>query len=345
MSIRGELPPAVSDLLLSSTSAQFSTVSAAGVPIDTPLLAFPTDDLAIIRMATGLAYPAKAERARRNPKVGLLFEGALPGEPVVAIAGVAAVRDTDLQANLDLYTAETSRFGDPSVRWSIRHKAIWYWARIIIEIVPKEILWWDDPAQIGGEPNRWTAPANTIFPPSDVAPRSAASRAPQWNQPDWQELAASVIAQQLPGHVSLVDEGGFPRPWPVDRLQRTESGFSFDLHAPAGVGRHGPASLTFFGRETFIGQVRAEGQNGVRMTVERALPILPLMADPDEAWNPRPEVRQKLLGRLDQELARRGQPRPTAPEIQPEPTAAALARSARDARLREQAIFSQIRTD
>ena len=89
MNLLQQLPEAAQDLIRSGINTSFTSISSAGVPIDTPLLIFYAGDLSTIDLATGIAYPAKAERARKNPKAGLLCEGT-ENEPVVAIAGLAA---------------------------------------------------------------------------------------------------------------------------------------------------------------------------------------------------------------------------------------------------------------
>ena len=142
---------------------EYATVSAQGVPIDTPAYAFVGKHGDTIDIATGLAYPAKAERARRNPKVGLLIEGS-PSEPVVSIAAMAAVRDASIQANVDRYIAETIAYydaysgGNP---WEVARKAVFYWSRIFVECSPKRILWWSGPEAMDQPPQCWEAPAGT----------------------------------------------------------------------------------------------------------------------------------------------------------------------------------------
>jgi hypothetical protein len=323
-----ELPERVFRFIEEGVVSEFATVSKAGVPIDTPTYYFPSEDMATIDVATGQSYPAKAERARNNPKVGLLMEGA-SDEPVVAMRGIAAVRDANLQANAVRYISETGfqsiAFG---LDWSGARKAVWYWTRIIVEVMPERIMWWDNPAAMDGPPNIWSAPAGTVFPQSDPKPPGETSPASQWKQRTWQEIAAGALGRGAGAHLTMLDGDGFPLSFRAREFELV--GERFRIVTPVGLPwkRTGIGSLTFEGIETFVGEVTEEG--GTQwLTVERALPEHPLMKNPIEVLQPSDEIRGKLMARLEHETGRRGQAIPHIPEELPRPTRMANLRRAR----------------
>jgi len=126
----------------------------------------------------------------------------------------------------------------------------------------------------------------------------------------------------------LCDEEGFPLPFRVREIELLEDGFRLEVPKGAPWRCTGKATLTFEGRETFVGNVTADGDMTF-LRVERPLPTHPIMDDPDSLWNPHPEVYEAFMARLKHETARRGQPIPTIPEVEPEPSAGAKARIAR----------------
>jgi general stress protein 26 len=318
MTMAEELPERVTDFMRSGSIANYATVSAEGMPIDTPVLYFPADDLSSFNLTTGLSYPAKAERARRNPRVGLLLTGR-PDEPVISIAGMAAVRDADLQANVHRYVAEACYTLPHDPDWALARQAVWYWTRMLVEIAPARIDWWDDAAGTDRPPQTWRAPPGTAFPKSDPAPPGRTSRRAKWRELDWRELADQALARLAPSHLSVLDEEGFPRPIGVTGIEATDTGFALGL--PRGIpwAISGKACLTFGGIETFLGE--ASGADGTAaMNVERTLPVFPMTEDMTQLWEPSEHTRAQLMRRLEEELQRRGQPVPSVPIDRPEPS-------------------------
>jgi hypothetical protein len=328
------LPEEVVQTIRGAIFSEFATVSAQGVPIDTPTFAFADLEQGSIDIATGLAYPVKAERARRYPRVGMLLEGQ-PHEPVVSIAAHAAVRDADIQANVDRYIAETAAYlesfsnGNP---WPVARNSTWYWTRIFVCCKPRRILWWPNAAAMDKAPQRWEAPSHTRFPSSDPAPAGKTSASPAWPARDWRERAAEVLGHGMHGHLTVLDDGGYPLPVRALSARQTDEGFA--LEVPAGIPWkiQGKATLCFLGAATFIGNAEVAG-SGVRLRVERILPTLPLVSDPAEIWAPSASTRAALMSRLEQELARRGLGMPRIPEQLPAPTAGGLARAAQISRI------------
>ncbi|HVA73336.1 MAG TPA: pyridoxamine 5'-phosphate oxidase family protein [Acidimicrobiales bacterium] len=321
-----KLPEPVQRVVTTSLFAEFATLTCSGVPIDTPIYCFPSDDLATIDLATGLAYPAKAERARRDPRVGLLMEGP-DGGPVVAIAGRAAVRDADLQSNAVRYLAETGLMppnGDP---WDVARHAVWYWTRIIVSVTPAKILWWDSVSEMDGPPQRWEAGPDAVYPDSDPAPSGRVSSPASWPLHPWRELASAAMVRRDPAHVTLCDGDGYPMPFRASTVEMRDDGF--ELTFPSGLpwAGGGKSSLTFRGLETFLGRASIDGKN-VHFAVERALPQHPMMVDPREITGPGPATKDQLMRRLREETARRNQVIPTIPEEQPALTSLAKLRAA-----------------
>jgi hypothetical protein len=325
-----DLPPAVVSVIENSIVSEFATVSAAGVPIDTPTYCFATDDLSAIGVATGLSYPAKAERARRNPKTGLLLEG-MPGQPVVSIRGMAAVRDADLGGNAIRYLSETGFEGVSAaagnLAWAEAKKAVWYWTRIIIDVFPERIMWWDSAEAMDTPPHIWNAPRQN-WEASDPAPAGKVSAAPQWPQRPWQEIAEGAVGRGAPAHLTLLDPDGWPLPIRATACKLLGDTFRLSIPKAAPWRRSGKATLTFQGVETFVGDVTDE--DGVMvLNIERALPQNPLVLDPAQVLQPSEAVRQQLMGRLQEETSRRGQPIPVLGDQPPAYTRLAQSRVAR----------------
>ena len=330
-----QLPENVVRLIECSVITEFATVSKAGVPIDTPTYLFPSDDLSTFDVCTGLSYPVKAERARRNPKVGMLIEGG-PDEPVMLVRGHAAVRDADMPGNAIRYLAEISETGFEAVSfglsWEAARKAVWYWCRINVEVTPEQVIWWDSPADMDYPPQIWRAPTDQVYPESDPPPTGKVSAASKWRQRPWQELAKEAMSRNIQPHLTNCDDDGYPLPIRVRRHDLIEERFKLTLPGWAPWRAAGKATLTYQGVETFVGEVTREGDS-VWFDVERALPQLPTVQDPVEVLQPSDEVKAKLLSRLEQELARRGQAVPVIPAEIPAPTRLAKLRAERLAEL------------
>jgi hypothetical protein len=322
-----DLPEHVFRMIESGVVAEFATVTAKGVPIDTPTYYFPSDDMATIDLATGVPNPAKAERARRNAKVGLLIEGR-PEEPVVVIRAHAAVRDSDIQSNAIRYLAETGYKGiSHGITWEQARLAITYWSRIIIENTPERIYWWDSHGALDGPPGVWRADPGTRWPESDPAPEAKVSPG-NWTARAWQEVAADAVATGDAGHLSVLDDDGFPLPMRTKSLELTEEGFRLVMPRGTPWKLAGKASLTFAGFRTFVGEAEPQGGT-VLFRAERALPQHPSTLDTKQVLQPAETTLAKTRARLEAEMARLGQPLPIIPDEPPDRTRLAKIRMAR----------------
>jgi hypothetical protein len=322
-----ELPERVFRLIESGVVAEFSTVSRAGVPIDTPTYYFPSDDMETLDLATGLPNPAKAERARRNPKVGLLIEGT-PDEPVVVVRARAAVRDSDIQSNALRYLAETGYRGiSHGITWEKARMAVTYWSRIIVENKPERIYWWDNLAALDGPPQVWSAATGTVYPKSDPPPPGKMQPS-AWPVRPWQDVAKDAMESGAASHLSVLDPDGYPLPMRARSSNLVSEGFRLTMPKGTPWKLEGNASLTFAGFRTFVGH--AVPENGaILLRVERSLPQHPSTLDTKQVLQPSADTLAKARARLEYEAERRGQSLPVIPLEPPPRTRIAMIRQAR----------------
>jgi hypothetical protein len=328
MSVMKVLPERVWRFLEAGVVAEFATVSRAGAAIDTPTYYFPSDDLSTFASATSLPNPNKVDRARRNPKVGLLMEGA-PDEPVVAMRGHAAARDADLAANVVRYLAEAGwKSISHGIPWEQARKAVHYWTQVFIEVTPLRIMWWDTPAAMDGPPQVWNAPADIVLPQSDPAP-TGTTASPNWPVRPWRALAAEIVA--VPGmgaHLSLCDDDGYPLAFRARQVEPVDNGFRLTLPGGLPWRGTGKGTLTWAGLVTFIGEAVADG-GAPLFKVERALPQNPGMTNTEYVLQPPEDLYRKRMARLEEEARRRGQAVPPVPASPPPLTRLAQLRQAR----------------
>lgn len=308
-----------------SITAEFVTLTRAGTPVTVPTTPYVGAGGDTLDVSTGLTYPAKAERARRDPRVALLFAdpvgSGIAGPPVVLVQGLATVRDSDLQANTDRYVgASTAKLPDATrgqPRAVLRRMA-WYYARIWIEVTPLHIRWW--PGRRLDEPAcEWNAPEGTAAPLSDPAPPGARPGAWIAARGEWRAVAEDGL-RRLPMHdLTVVGPNGFPLCLPASDADIDGDAVVLRVGAGAPTLAPGPACLTmhahperFTGQEnrTLVGVLAAAPDGAVRFVPERVLGDWSLAGNKLQTAAGFLSKGRVLRRRLRTEATRRSQPVP-----------------------------------
>jgi hypothetical protein len=289
-----------------------------------PITPYLGHDGRTLDVSTGLTYPAKAERARRNPNVCLLYAdpvgSGLVDPPVVLVQGRATIQDADLQANTDRYVREAfaktpAAFkGQPKL---LLRRLDWYFARIWIAITPIRMWWWKSKA-LDHQANEWAASVEASAPPSD--PEPGGRQPPAWLEPppDWRRVARYAVERLDQCDLSWVGADGLPLSIPVLAVEEHAQGFRVRLGRYPPEAPQGPSSLTFHahpavftGQEnrTFVGELSGAGDGVFR--VDRLLADVSLGGNKLVMTLGFLGKGRRLSPRLRAEASRRGQPVPT----------------------------------
>lgn len=235
-------------------TVEYATSTSVGQPLTYPVTPYTGSNT--LDVSTGLSYPAKAERARRNPKTCLLYSypkgSNLNNPPTVLVYGHAAVRDANLQANTDRYVGYIAKNNvmPPFMLLAMG----WYVSRIWVEVTPVRVLWWEG-GDLDQAPQEWLAPQDTILPESDPTPKSDSLGRWKTAPNEWKEGAAYAAEHLGTPVVTVTDAAGYPVPFRVKQATLNDDGFQITLPKGAPITLQGKACLTFHSHpETFTGQ-------------------------------------------------------------------------------------------
>jgi len=197
-------------------TTEYTTIDRRGQPITWPVTPYYSPGDSCIDVTTGLGYPKKAEDARANPKVALLFSdptgSALESPPMVLVQGTADVDDRDLDANRERYFRESSEKLPATAKLHppepIRKRLQWYYTRIYVHVRPERIYVWPegDPAR---EPALYDAHMEEVRSGHDeegeAAPTPPAGGATTWDG------RVDELGTRFPTAVlSMTSPDGFP---------------------------------------------------------------------------------------------------------------------------------------
>ena len=319
------LPEEILGILNQSHTVEYASLTQAGVPITFPISPYVGEDGCTLDVQTGLAYPAKAERARRHPRVCLLYSEplgtGLKKPPVVLVYGQATVQDADLQANTDRYLkVSLERYPEAYGRMPgfFLKTMRWYFARIWIKVTPRRILWW--PAgDLSQAPKTWQARESVQAPPSDPPP--SGKPLGRWDSPpiEWHSGAEYAIRALGKPVLTVVDEERYPVPMRVKEVCLNENGFNLKLWPASPTLHQGKANLMFHKHDekmswqeniAFVGEIHGAAREA-HFKVHRRLSSVSYKDESQiRTMRYMLGLRSKFLPRLRHEAERRGQPVP-----------------------------------
>jgi len=210
------LPPEVQDVFERFVTTEYTTLDGHGRPITWPVTPYYSPGGPSIDVSTGLGYPKKADDARANPHVALLFSdptgSGLERPPMVLVQGAATVDDRDLEANRARYERESAE-KLPAASGALPPKPLrglftWYFARVYVRVRPERVFVWPE-GDVTSEPRLYGSHMEEV--------RSGAFKEPEEGHADpegggaqWDARMEELGERYSRAVLSLVSPDGFP---------------------------------------------------------------------------------------------------------------------------------------
>jgi hypothetical protein len=210
------LPPQVQAVFDRFVTTELTTIDRRGQPITWPVTPYYTSGAPCIDLTTGLGYPKKANDARANPLVALLFSdptgSGLEEAPMVLVQGSAEVDDRDLEANHARYARESvqklpaiAKFTPPA---AVRRRLDWYFSRIYIRVRPERVYVWPK-GSLATEPQLYDAHIEEVRSGHSEEPDRFHAR-PGGGASAWDQRISELGTRYQTAVLSIVSPDGFP---------------------------------------------------------------------------------------------------------------------------------------
>jgi Pyridoxamine 5'-phosphate oxidase len=214
--VTATLPEDVQRVFERYITTEYTTIDKRGRPTTWPVTPYYSPGDQCIDLTTGLGYPKKAEDARANPKVALLFSDPtgsdLDRPPQVLVQGTAEVDDRDLAANRERYARE-SLDKLPGSKSMLPPKPVrglfnWYFTRIYVHVRPERVYVWAD-GNAAREPQLLDAHIEEVRSGHYEEPPDRHAGA-EGGEPAWDERMDELGDRYPTAVLSIVAPDGFP---------------------------------------------------------------------------------------------------------------------------------------
>jgi hypothetical protein len=148
--VTSSLPQPAREAFERFITCEYTAIDAQQQPIVWPVTPYYGQGAETIDVTTGIGYPKKADDARRNPHVALLFSDPTGSQVAsgirVLVQGTAEVDESNLAANRARYRRE-SLVKLPATREMLPPRWLeglfgWYFDRIYVKVRPERVFVW-----------------------------------------------------------------------------------------------------------------------------------------------------------------------------------------------------------